>query len=136
MNSMNLNGFGLALRSRSKEFDYFCDKFIKACEKDVPEIEDDRSDYDLTDDLRRLGSFLLDEFYEGKKFDPVYENRGECFENDDMLVFWADHQPEPFRAVYTEESIVEEFQKKLGAFLPDGFDYLAHIGYFSASACV
>ena len=48
-----------------------------------------------------------------------------------MLAFWAKHQPNAIKAVYDDiEAVEEEFRLKLGNFLPEDFDYKAHIGYF------
>lgn len=56
-----------------------------------------------------------------------------CTGDKSMFVIWADRQPDFFDQVYTKESVTEEFRKKVGDYLPEDFDYLSHIGYFSAA---
>ena len=100
---------------------------------DVYELEEDEI-YDSVDYLR---NHVCEALYYGEdevtSVTPAFKERGEYLENEDIIVFWADKTPDAFIAVYTEESIVEEFRKKVGKYLPDNFDYLAHIGYFSCT---
>lgn len=64
---------------------------------------------------------------EGKR---AYYINNNYLEDEDMLVFWAERQPNAFKAVYSKEEIVNEFKKKIGKYLPNNFDYISHIGYF------
>ena len=66
-------------------------------------------------------------------FIPVDGKPGEYIENHNLFVFPADRQPDPFTVQYTRESVVEEFRGKLGRYLPDGFDYMSHIGFFTCT---
>lgn len=66
---------------------------------------------------------------EGRLFKSY--NSSSILEDEDMLVFRAENQPDAFRPAYDSVSGVEkEFRSKIGEFLPDDFDYKAHIGYF------
>lgn len=70
-----------------------------------------------------------DEDMEGKHF---YSHDGVVdLEGDDMLAFRAEKQSDALKAAYGSlEEVEEEFRSKIGMFLPEGFDYGAHIGYF------
>ena len=67
---------------------------------------------------------------EGQCFSPAGKN-GKSVENEDMLAFWAERQQDAFKAQYTGDSVVEEFRNRIGKYLPEDFNYIGHIGYFS-----
>ena len=67
----------------------------------------------------------------GKGFIPAGRDKTLAAEDKDMVVFYADKQPEAYKAAYRDEGeAIEEFRTKLGRYLPADFDYWAHIGYF------
>lgn len=128
-------GFGLVLFEDSREFDAFMKAYNSWCKKEFG-IKEEVDAYEMCMDKDFEGKtkvfvrFMDDEF-DGKRFKPAIEDAGEEREHENMLTFWAEKQPNPFSTAYTKESIVEEFKDRIGEFLPDDFDYLAHIGYFS-----
>lgn len=80
-----------------------------------------------------LGDLYNVRFYgdcrEGKRFQSL-DNKVNL-EYEDMLAFWAEKQPDAIKAVYDGiDEVVEEFKSRIGEFLPEGFDYEEHIGYF------
>lgn len=118
------HGFGLILTG--EEITKFVEKFNGKNRQDVDER-------DIVFSKKFEGSSrYYGEEAEGKTFYPVDCPSGdvETVENEDMLVFWAKNQPDAFKAVYTRESVVKEFADFLGEYLPEGFDYILHIGYF------
>lgn len=78
------------------------------------------------DEFREFARYY-DEEFEGKVFFSI---NGKYLEDEPMLAFWATYQPDAFKAVYTEKSVIEEFKTKIGKYLPNDFDYINHIGYF------
>ena len=49
-----------------------------------------------------------------------------------MLGIPAVKFPDPYEAAYaSEDEVVEEFKQRLGKWLPEDFDYSAHIGWYS-----
>lgn len=119
-------GFGLVLSDKNNEINNFIEKVFPNVKN---EIGNEITVYDLTESPEFDGfARFYDSDMEGKYFQSVTFDYSE---NEDMLVFWAKRQPDAFNAVYTEESIVEEFKNRIGKYLPDDFDYLNHIGYFS-----
>ena len=107
-------GFGLVLSG--EEIDNFINR-VKV-----------RNSYELQeiDEFRGFARYY-DEEFEGKAFISI---NGKYLEDELMLVFWATYQPDAFKAVYTEKSVIEEFKTKIGKYLPSDFDYINHIGYF------
>ena len=74
-----------------------------------------------------------DEMYPSSFISAI--NRDVEIENEPMLVFWAEKQPEPFKAVYTLDSVKIEFLTYLKDYLPKDFDWESHLGYFSCVVC-
>lgn len=117
------SGYGLAIADDDPAYR----AFMEAAAKDM----------DLPPDGRDIASCIAGAAYwdsremEGTTFrDPA---SGIAYiEDKSLFVIWADRQPDPFGQVYTKESITEEFRRKVGDYLPEDFDYLSHIGYFSA----
>lgn len=107
-------GFGLALSG--KEIDNFINHVKVKNPYKLQEI----------DEFEKFVKYY-DEEFEGKAFCSINHD---YLEDEPMLVFWATYQPDAFKAVYTEESVVEEFKRKIGKYLPDDFNYISHIGYF------
>ncbi|HII08628.1 MAG TPA: hypothetical protein HA355_03455 [Methanosphaera sp.] len=107
-------GFGLVLSGEE------IDNFINRTKVENP--------YELQE-IDEFGGFAryYDEECEGKGFTSISHD---YLEDEPMLAFWATHQPDAFKAVYTEESVVKEFKEKIGKYLPDDFNYISHIGYF------
>lgn len=107
-------GFGLVLSGEE------IDKFINHTKAEDP--------YELQE-IYEFGRFAryYDDECEGKSFTSISHD---YLENEPMLVFWATHQPDAFKAVYTEKSVIEEFKTKIEKYLPSDFDYMSHIGYF------
>lgn len=107
-------GFGLVLSGKE------IDNFINHTKAENP--------YELQeiDEFEKFTRYYGEEF-EGKVFFSINH---EYLENEPMLTFWATYQPNAFKAVYTEKSIIEEFKTKIGKYLPSNFDYISHIGYF------
>lgn len=53
-----------------------------------------------------------------------------------ILPFWAEHQPDIYRAAYpNRKAIIDEFRALLGEYLPENFNYDGHIGYFEIDVC-
>ena len=136
------NGFGLVIAEDDKDAAYFLESKKKALGTDASEP------WQLRPDAGEPWQYTLPERMESKEavgdaayfdesadtmFIPVDGKPGEYIENHNLFVFSADRQPDPFAAQYTKESVVEEFRKKLGRYLPDGFDYMAHIGFFTCT---
>lgn len=136
------NGFGLVIAEDDKDAAYFLESTKKTLGTDASEP------WQLRPDVSKPWQYTLPERMESKgavgdaayfdesadtMFIPVGEKPGEYIENHNLFVFSADRQPDPFAAQYTKESVVEEFRKKLGRYLPDGFDYMAHIGFFTCT---
>ena len=107
-------GFGLVLSK--KEIDNFVNHVKVKNPYELQEINE----------FREFARYY-DEEFEGKVFISV---NGNYLEDEPMLAFWATYQPDAFKAVYTEKSIIEEFKTKIGKYLPSDFDYINHIGYF------
>ena len=130
-------GFGLALFEDSQEFDAFMKAYNAWCKKEFG-IEEEIDVYEMCMDEdfeKKTNVFIrfMDDDFDGKRFKPAIEGVGEEQERKNMLVFWAEKQPDPFKASYTKEIIIEEFMNRIGEFLPDDFDFMAHIGYFSGT---
>lgn len=116
-------GFGLVLTvDEIEDFVNRLDAKINAGMNGDPQLLVDN----LGDDY---GAKFYGDDMEGKHF---YNHDGTVdLEEDDMLAFWAKHQPNAIKAAYDDiEAVEEEFRLKLGEFLPEDFDYKAHIGYF------
>ena len=118
------NGFGLVIAEDDKDAAYFLESTKKALGTDASEPWS----YTLPGRMEAYFDESADTM-----FIPVDGKPGEYIENHNLFVFSADRQPDPFAAQYTKESVVEEFRKKLGGYLPDGFDYMAHIGFFTCT---
>lgn len=125
--SYSNHGFGLIMTG--KEIADFEERYNK--------INDGRLEYigEITKDDGLNAMYYCDDFASGMLYrtltmDKEEENIG-C---DEMLVFWAEKQPDPFKTQYTKESVVTEFKEKLGRYCPEGFDFYGHLGYFSCSA--
>ena len=125
-----MSGFGLALGNDEDALDYFM------------EALDAKLGYPAGGIMRREVNDLIDVPVEVIWFDIYGETLSSDFEggiegnhmfleNESMLVFKADRQPDAFEAAYTIESVVEEFRTGIGRYLPDDFDYIRHIGYFN-----
>lgn len=136
------NGFGLVIAEDDKDAAYFLESTKKVLGTDASEP------WQLRPDAGEPWQYMLPERMESKgavgdaayfdesadtMFIPVDGKPEEYIENHNLFVFSADRQPDPFAAQYTKESVVEEFRKKLGRYLPDGFDYMAHIGFFTCT---
>ena len=70
---------------------------------------------------------------EGKTF---HDLNGDVSYPDEMLVIWAKkwNGINPFGATYScPDEIIEEFLLLIGMYLPENFDWNAHIGEFSCS---
>lgn len=117
------HGYGLGIADDDPAYR----AFVEAAAKDLALPPDGR---DIASCIGRAAYWDSREM-EGMTFrDPA---SGSAFiEDKSWFVFWANRQPDPFSQVYTKESITEEFRKKVGDYLPGDFDYLSHIGYFSA----
>lgn len=136
------NGFGLVIAEDDKDAAYFLESTKKTLGTDASEPWQLRPDaggpwqYTLPERMESKGvvgdAVYFDESAD-TMFIPVDGKPGEYIENHNLFVFPADRQPDPFAAQYTKESVVEEFRKKLGRYLPDGFDYMAHIGFFTCT---
>ena len=92
------------------------------------------NDYDFVEVMNKKKRVcrIYDDDCGGKRFVPV--NGGyKATEPDYMLVIWALNQPEPFAPVYPggPDEIRKEFKDILGEYLPNDFDWDAHIGYFN-----
>lgn len=131
-------GFGLVFSEDDKTLDYLVRNIAKEAleTKDEAEIAD-FDVYCIPEYFEEMESSVryYNEEMSGHSFYPAVKGHGNHFENKNMLVFWSDNAPDVFKAVYTKESVVEEFKKKIGKYLPENFDYLAHIGYFSCCIC-
>ena len=129
---MNCNwseyGFGLVLND--DEAEALRKEVVK---KNFPEFDIDmHSIWELPENFETIIPSLCVRYYDedmdGKSFHGCKGNE----EYGNMLVFWAENQPDAFKAAYGSiEETVKEFRKKIGKYLPDTFDYPAHIGYFS-----
>ena len=92
--------------------------------------------YDLVeahDDSGHMWRYYDDEM-DGKTFhsfdDRVHE------EHKDMLVIWADHKMQPYKAAYSgPEELRAELQEAVGGkdMFPEDFDWDGHIGEFSTT---
>ena len=52
---------------------------------------------------------------------------------DELLVLYADEQPDAFKPAYKSiDEIVEEMKERYSPYFDEGFDYKAHIGWFDA----
>ena len=123
MNIMAEYGFGLVLTGN--EIEEFVNR-VGARE----ELDMDGNPYVFEETFGEdYNARYYDDGMEGKHFhsqDGVID-----LEEDDMLAFWAEKQPSAFKAAYGSlEEVEEEFRSKIGTFLPENFDYGAHIGYF------
>lgn len=127
MRSYPIYGFGLVLTTDKSKDEI--EDFVSRTEfEDVYEFVDD------------VDSATV-QFYDAEEF--AVTNFSSCvrgadmndFEEQDMLVFWAEKQPDAFKPAYaSKEEAVEEFKGKYGKYFPEDFDWLGHIGYFSAVA--
>lgn len=115
MSQQNYPEYGFGLVLSGEEINEFTSQF-KVNPYDFEEI----------DEFSGFARYYDDE-YEGKSFASISHD---YLEDEPMLVFWATHQPDVFKAVYTEESVIKEFKEKIGKYLPDDFNYISHIGYF------
>lgn len=74
-------------------------------------------------------------FSKGEMIEPIFQNiNGEhrsLHNLNRFIVFYAENNPDPFRAVYTRKSLIAEFRMKYGNFLPSDFMYEDHIGVLS-----
>ena len=71
---------------------------------------------------------------DGKSFAPFADWKDFEEKPTDMLVIWAYGQMLPFVAVYdNQEEIRNEFIEAIGEYMPEDFDWDAHIGEFSVS---
>lgn len=87
--------------------------------------------YDIFDDDTDGRVRYLDGEKGGRRFIPAGRDKSLAAEDMGMLVFYADKQPDAYKAAYeSEEDVIMEFRKRLGGYLPEDFDYGAHIGYF------
>lgn len=136
------NGFGLVIAEDDKDAAYFLESTKKALGTEASEPWQLRPDagepwsYTLPERMESEGAVGDVAYFDESAdtmFIPVDGKPGEYIENHNLFVFPADRQPDPFAAQYTKESVVEEFRKKLGRYLPDGFDYMAHIGFFTCT---
>lgn len=131
-------GFGLVLTG--DEITDFIRHFVRSTLAKLNRAPSDLMEIHLTG-LDNDPEFLVDNygadmnvrFYgdcrEGKRFQSL-DNKVDL-EYEDMLAFWAEKQPDAIKAVYDGiDEVVEEFKSRIGEFLPKGFDYEAHIGYF------
>lgn len=78
------------------------------------------------------------EFYDARKeckfFTSFADNKPFDEEPERMLVIRAKNVYEPFRAAYSgPEEIRKEFQDIIGKYMPEDFDWDAHIGEFSGT---
>ncbi len=74
---------------------------------------------------------IYDDEFEGKAFSGSPSDVSA--EDENMLVIWAQHQPDAYKAVYgSPEEAAHEFEENYSEFFPLGFDYVAHLGYFQA----
>lgn len=77
---------------------------------------------------------LYNDEMEGKHFTPFADGKYFNEEPEVMLVIWAENAYEPFRAAYSgPEEIRKEFQDIIGEYMPEDFDWDAHIGEFSCT---
>lgn len=129
------SGFGLAV----SETDYAMDEILRKVAKDAGISDEDAENFDRNSAAEFLNDNVCDTRYydyensDGITFSPALPGRGDYIEEEEILFIRADKQPDAFKASYTEESVVNEFKKKIGKYLPENFDYLAHIGTFSCS---
>lgn len=131
-------GFGLVLSEHDKALDVLIKNVAKESLATEEETEiEDFGVYDVAEYFERMegGVRYYDEEMSGKSFYPAVTGHGSHFRFENMLVFWANNAADVFSAVYTKESVVDEFKEKIGRYLPKDFDYLAHIGYFSCCIC-
>jgi len=71
---------------------------------------------------------------EGKSFEPFADGKSYDEEPEEMLVIWASRALQPFSAAYSgPDEIRKEFQDIIGKYMPEDFDWDAHIGYFSCT---
>ena len=76
---------------------------------------------------------FYDSEMDGMAFHP-FDKAKESMEPSEMLVIWAKKWMDPFRAAYSgPDEIRNEFKAFLGEYLPESFDWDAHIGEFSLS---
>lgn len=115
MSQQNYPEYGFGLVLSGKEINEFTNHF-KVNPYEFEEI----------DEFSGFARYYDDE-YEGKSFTSISHD---YLEDEPMLVFWAKHQPDAFKTVYTEKSVIEEFKERIGKYLPDDFNYISHIGYF------
>ena len=136
------NGFGLVIAEDDKDAAYFLESTKKALGADASEPWQLRPDagepwqYTLPERMESKGGVGNAAYFDESAdtmFIPVDGKPGEYIENHNLFVFPADRQPDPFAVQYTRESVVEEFRGKLGRYLPDGFDYMSHIGFFTCT---
>ena len=116
MSQQNYPEYGFGLVLSGEEIDNFVNHVKVKNPYELQEINE----------FREFARYY-DEEFEGKVFISV---NGNYLEDEPMLAFWATYQPDAFKAVYTEKSVIEEFKTKIGKYLPSDFDYINHIGYF------
>lgn len=113
-------GYGLCLVD--DEIDAFYDA-VKAKEN----LAEDQDAYDFV--IEEFGTWVFDEY---ENTDLMCCAAKE--EPEKMLCFYAKKLPDPFKAVYSSPKEMEdEFRAEIGKYLPDGFDYAKHIGWFDAA---
>lgn len=129
------SGFGLVI----SETDDAMEEMLKKIAEDA-HISGEEADYfDGHSAAEFLNDNVCDTHYydyensDGITFTPALPGRGDYIEEEEILFIRAEKQPDAFKASYTEKSVVGEFRKKVGKYLPKNFDYLAHIGTFSCS---
>lgn len=138
-----VSGYGLYLNK--KETKAFMEKYLNKTEI----TDDDISDIEtkLFQDsqvkailITRTVDFHLNvetyfEVCKTKNKAPRFTNIGKEITEDNTLFFETDKQGSLFEtndetSVYrTKEEFINEFKEKIGEFLPDNFDYIAHLAY-------
>lgn len=116
MSQQNYPEYGFGLVLSGEEIDNFINHAKVKNPYELQEI----------DEFERFARYY-DEEFEGKAFISINHK---YLEDEPMLAFWATYQPDAFKAIYTEKSVIEEFKTKIEKYLPSDFDYMSHIGYF------
>lgn len=139
-NNYVISGYGLVITDTDKHINYF----LKTIEQAWKQEDSDTDDWNLFG-MNKVKNFFehkqdivnIAEFSnidEDKFFVPISDetNAIEIEEDDNGLIFYTDKQPNICEQAYgSEDEIIKEFKEKLGKFLPDDFDYKAHIGELS-----
>ena len=119
-------GIGLVLTTENRigemdEIDYLMEKMDAEDPYELVESQEN------SDHVWRY----YDNGFDGKSFHPFAKNAS-SEEPEEMLVIWAAKGFDPFRAAYSgPEEIRKEFQDVIGKYMPEDFDWDAHIGEFS-----